>query len=87
MHAAKLNEPPIAVISYRKEKIMSAALQQRGTLEEKYGRIFDAVLAADNTEERKQLLFALDEIVGERLAHEMEHAQEFRGYDRQFVAS
>lgn len=61
---------------------MSKAMQERGQLEEKYGQLFEAVMAADNPGERKRLLFSLDEVNGERLAHEMENGVEFMAHNR-----
>jgi hypothetical protein len=60
---------------------VSSALQERGALEERYGAYFKRIEAASKPAERKRLLFEMDGIVGERLALEGDHAEEFRIVD------
>lgn len=57
---------------------VSSALHERGALEERYGAFFKRIEAASEPAERKRLLFELDNIVGERLGLEGDHAEEFR---------
>jgi hypothetical protein len=60
---------------------VSSALQERGALEERYGAYFKRIEAANKPADRKRLLFEMDDIVGERLALEGDHAEEFRIVD------
>ncbi len=62
----------------------ASALQERGALEERYGAYFKRIEAASEPEERKRLLFEMDDVVGERLALEGDHAEEFRTVDAEF---
>ena len=56
---------------------------ERGKLEEQYYWTTQAIKGAPE-EERTRLLIALDNLVGERLALELTHAEEFRAHDKQF---
>jgi hypothetical protein len=64
---------------------VSSALHERGALEERYGAFFKRIEAASKPAERKRLLFEMDNIVGERLALEGDHAEEFRIVDAETV--
>jgi hypothetical protein len=64
---------------------MLAALHERGTLEQEYARLFDAVLTEDDPERREQLVVELDKVVGARLAQEQEHREEVRAHHRPIV--
>jgi hypothetical protein len=60
---------------------MSEALNERGLLEERYGALYKSIETANDPAARKRLLRNLDDVVGERLALEGDHAEEFRVTD------
>jgi hypothetical protein len=62
-----------------------SALQERGALEERYGARLTAVKAENDPTERARLVLELDSVVGERLALEQDHAEEFRIVDAETV--
>ena len=64
---------------------MSKALHERGALEEQYGARLAALKAENDPTKRARLVLELDNVVGERLAHEMEHGVEFMAHHRTLV--
>jgi len=60
-------------------------MQERGELEERYRKLFNAVLAENDPAERERLALELDEVVGERLGHEMANGGEFMAHHRTLV--
>lgn len=61
------------------------ALSQRDALEQRYSELLERIKKADLPGERSRLLRDLDETVGERLALEGDHAEEFWTVDAEAV--
>jgi hypothetical protein len=60
---------------------MSEALNKQGLLEEQTSALEKALLAEHDPVKRQRLVFDMSNVVGERLAPEQDHAEEFRIVD------